>query len=59
MLELLDRRRQRGLGDEQLLRGTPVVQLLAEDDEVSELAQRDSGVLAARRRTSITRYVRR
>ena len=41
MLELLDRRRQRGLGDEQPLGGTPVVQFLAEHGEVPQLPQRD------------------
>ena len=41
MLELFDRRRQRGLRDEQPLRGAPVVQLLAQHGEVAQLAQRD------------------
>src|SRR6202040_4264596 len=40
MLELFDRRRQRGLRDEQPLRGAPVVELLAKHDEVAQLAQR-------------------
>jgi hypothetical protein len=39
VLELLDGSGERGLGDEQLLRGAPVVQLLAEDGEVAQLAQ--------------------
>ena len=41
VLELFDRRRQRGLGDEQPLGGAPVVQLLAEHGEVPQLPQRD------------------
>jgi hypothetical protein len=41
MLELFDRRRQRGLRDEEPFRGAPIVQLFAEYDEVAQLAQRD------------------
>jgi hypothetical protein len=41
MFELFDRRRQRGLGDEEPFCGAPIVQLFAEDDEVAQLAQRD------------------
>ena len=40
LLELFDRCRQRGLGDEQFLRRPPIVQLLAEDGEIPQLAQR-------------------
>ena len=46
MLELLDRGRQRWLGDEQPLGGPPVVELCAEHDEVPQLPQRDAVVLA-------------
>ena len=41
MLELFDRRRQGGLGDEQPLGGATVVQFLAEHGEVTQLSQRD------------------
>ena len=41
VLELLDRRRQRGLGDEQPLGGAPIVELLAEHGEVTQLSKRD------------------
>ena len=41
MLECFDRRRQGGLGDEQPLGGAPVVQLLAEHGEVTQLSKRD------------------
>ena len=41
LFEMFDRRRQRGLCDEQPLGCAPVVELLAEYDEVAQLAQRD------------------
>jgi hypothetical protein len=50
MFELLDRRRQRRLRDEQPLGGAAVVQLLAQDDEVAQLAQRDPMVDTGRQR---------
>ena len=46
VLELLDRGGQRRLGDEESLGGAPVVQLLAEHGEVSQLAQRHVGARA-------------
>jgi hypothetical protein len=48
VLELLDCSGQRGLGDEQPLGGTPVVELLAEDGEVAQLAKGDAVLLVAR-----------
>ena len=53
MLELFDRRRQRGLGDEEPLGGAPVVQFLAEHGEVAQLAQRD---VSGRRRLTFRDY---
>ena len=41
VLELFDRRRQGGLGDEQSFGGAPIVQLFAEHGEVAQLAQCD------------------
>jgi hypothetical protein len=43
VFELLDRGGQRWLGDEEPLGGAPIVQLLAEYDEVAKLTQCDVG----------------
>jgi hypothetical protein len=53
VFELFDRRRQRGLRDEQPLGGATVVQVLAENGEVPQLPQRDvcgRGPIPSRRR---------